>query len=147
MLSMRPPGAMARSTAWSCDVLSCSRCSGLKGRDSLRVRPGTVSGCTVHVRQVGLSAFLSAPSPFGSKKDGREQAAQAQQSGGFEPPRTPRAQNKCLDIQFNLSGAERTRTADPLPARQMLSQLSYSPVFGFPLGRPLPAQARALPLS
>ena len=29
-----------------------------------------------------------------------------------------------------LGGAERARTADPLLAKQVLSQLSYSPIFG-----------------
>ena len=45
-------------------------------------------------------------------------------------------QNACPGFEFDLSGAERTRTADPLPARQMLSQLSYSPVFDFLLAIP-----------
>ena len=30
-------------------------------------------------------------------------------------------------IKFHLGGARRDRTADPLRARQMLSQLSYGP--------------------
>jgi hypothetical protein len=30
----------------------------------------------------------------------------------------------------NIGGAERDRTADPLLAKQALSQLSYSPIFG-----------------
>ena len=35
-----------------------------------------------------------------------------------------------------MGGAERDRTADPLLAKQVLSQLSYSPIFGASPGKP-----------
>ena len=38
-----------------------------------------------------------------------------------------------LDLSSSLGGAERDRTADPLLAKQVLSQLSYSPNLDRPL--------------
>ena len=38
--------------------------------------------------------------------------------------------NTCPDMIPELGGADRDRTGDPLLAKQVLSQLSYSPITG-----------------
>ncbi len=50
---------------------------------------------------------------------------------------SPKTRNRSASHQHqNLGGAERDRTADPLLAKQVLSQLSYSPIrFRYPNGK------------
>lgn len=50
---------------------------------------------------------------------------------------SPKTRNRSPSHQHqNLGGAERDRTADPLLAKQVLSQLSYSPIrFRYPNGK------------
>ena len=51
---------------------------------------------------------------------------------GLEPP-TSRLSVVCSNqlSYWPIGGDERNRTADPLLARQVLSQLSYTPAFAF----------------
>jgi hypothetical protein len=50
--------------------------------------------------------------------------------GGLEPPtsRLSGVRSDHLSYKPNPGGDERNRTADPLLARQVLSQLSYTPI-------------------
>ena len=55
-------------------------------------------------------------------------------SSGLEPPtsRLSGVRSNRLSYEPFYGGDERNRTADPLLARQVLSQLSYTPVFDEP---------------
>ena len=56
--------------------------------------------------------------------------------GGLEPPASPLSGVRSNHLSYRpivytqSGGADRDRTGDPLLAKQVLSQLSYSPVLG-----------------
>ena len=54
-------------------------------------------------------------------------------SSGLEPPtsRLSGVRSNHLSYEPLFGGDERDRTDDPLLAKQVLSQLSYTPIFGF----------------
>jgi hypothetical protein len=49
---------------------------------------------------------------------------------GLQGIQTPRNSNTSIDIEYLDGGRGRDRTGDPLLAKQVLSQLSYTPTMG-----------------
>ncbi len=78
----------------------------------------------------------------------RESAPRGRQTTG-DAPRARKAKASSASLNTNrIGGAERDRTADPLLAKQVLSQLSYSPIVSLacrtPFGPALRRRAKRL---